>query len=345
METYDLIDRYIAEVGKDLPGKNRKDIEAELRSTLQDMLDEQARENGKAIDDELILEVLKGFGAPEKVAASYQPERYLIGPKLFPGYVTVLRIVLPILAVFALISAGTALARVDMAGGTVNAIAEAIGEGIAGFFSAALSALGSITLIFAILQWTIPDLQHKEKAWDPRSLYKVMPPDRVKTVDVILDIVWSAAGLVIFNFYPQIVGVTYSTLSGWTHIPLLSDAFYSYLPALNILWVLVIAESILLLRRGSWTTLMRWFSLAVQLLGIGIAAGMLSGPALLAVSAEMLAAGGLSLTVADLLVKFLNQLVILSLVLTIIFSGWKGIKKIVRLLGRETPPVFTSKKS
>jgi len=33
-----LIDKYIAEVGKHLPRKQRADIEAEIRSTLEDML-------------------------------------------------------------------------------------------------------------------------------------------------------------------------------------------------------------------------------------------------------------------------------------------------------------------
>ncbi len=43
-----LIDRYIAEVGKHLPRKNRADIEAEIRSTLEDMLDERKQGNDPA---------------------------------------------------------------------------------------------------------------------------------------------------------------------------------------------------------------------------------------------------------------------------------------------------------
>ncbi|MGZ9224021.1 MAG: hypothetical protein ACXW4M_00545 [Anaerolineales bacterium] len=36
-----LIDRYIAEVGRHLPEKDRSDIEAEIRSTLEDMIEER----------------------------------------------------------------------------------------------------------------------------------------------------------------------------------------------------------------------------------------------------------------------------------------------------------------
>jgi len=342
--TMNLIETYISEVGKDLPKKNRADIEAEIHSALEDMLEERSRDTGKAVDDELILQVLNDYGAPEKVAASYQPERYLIGPKLFPGYLTVIRIVLPIVAVFALIGARIAIGQVNAGGGSsADAIGRAIGDAIAGFFSAALSALGSITLIFAILQWTIPNLQQKETAWDSHSLLKVSPPDRVKIGDAILEIVTSCAALVIFNFYPQIVGVSYSNARGWTHIPVLSDAFFDYLPVLNILWVLVITVNVFLLYRGSWSTPLRWFSLSVKVLNIGMAALLLSGPALIDITPAMLTPGGMDVHSAETLVELLNQLVRWALILVIVFGGWDVVKTLLRLLGHEKPPTFVSK--
>jgi hypothetical protein len=65
-----LIDTYVSEIGGRLPRKMRADIEAELRSTLEDMLEEHSREAKRPVDDEMIFEVLKKYGAPEKVAAS-----------------------------------------------------------------------------------------------------------------------------------------------------------------------------------------------------------------------------------------------------------------------------------
>ena len=66
-----LIDNYVSEIGRRLPRQTRNDIEAEIRSTLQDMLDERSQKAGKPVDEEMTLEVLKAYGAPEKVAASY----------------------------------------------------------------------------------------------------------------------------------------------------------------------------------------------------------------------------------------------------------------------------------
>ena len=46
-----LIENYASEVGRHLPRRNRADIEAEIRSALQDLLDERSRETGKTVDE------------------------------------------------------------------------------------------------------------------------------------------------------------------------------------------------------------------------------------------------------------------------------------------------------
>ena len=46
-----LIDKYVAEVGKHLPLlKGREDIEKELKSTLEDMLEDRAGQAGRPRD-------------------------------------------------------------------------------------------------------------------------------------------------------------------------------------------------------------------------------------------------------------------------------------------------------
>ena len=74
----ELIDRYVYDVGRYLPRKNRADIQAELRSLLMDTL--ESRVKGEPSEEDVVA-LLKEFGPPEKVAASYWPEgQYLIGP-------------------------------------------------------------------------------------------------------------------------------------------------------------------------------------------------------------------------------------------------------------------------
>src|SRR5512142_966813 len=92
-----MLEKYVAEIGKRLPRRTRADIETEIKSTLQDMLDERSARTGKPVDDAMVRELLKEYGAPAKVAASYSPPRYLIGPRIYPLFELVLRIVLAVL--------------------------------------------------------------------------------------------------------------------------------------------------------------------------------------------------------------------------------------------------------
>src|SRR5687768_7406766 len=95
-QNMNLIDKYIAEVGKHLPRQQRRDIEAEIRSTLEDMLEERKQAQGTA-DDTMVIELLKEYGAPRKVAESYTGPRYLIGPRMYPIFELVTRIVVTVL--------------------------------------------------------------------------------------------------------------------------------------------------------------------------------------------------------------------------------------------------------
>ncbi len=92
-----LIERYVREIGRRLPPKNRSDIEKEIRSALEDMLEDRSKKESRAIDEEMTIQVLKEYGKPEKVAASYQSERYLVGPQLFPTFWMIVKIVFTVL--------------------------------------------------------------------------------------------------------------------------------------------------------------------------------------------------------------------------------------------------------
>lgn len=351
-----LIDPYVSEVGRQLPQKNRADIEAEIRSALQDMLDERSKQTGKPIDDELILEVLQEYGSPEKVAASYQGERSLIGPRLYPAFIKVIQIVLPIMGVLALIGLGFSLGRTESSAGIdietyvqVNAkfLIYTVSRAINGFFGSMISALGSITLIFAILERFAPDLKTKESRWDARTLLKFSPPDRIKATELIVEIFFSGLAILIFNFFPQIIGFT-PTLNNmietgnWqavAFIPILSGAFLRYIPFLTAIWLLTIVLDGILIQRGHWEAWSRWFAMGVKALGISIAIFMLFGPSLIADTVIFPTSVG-----SDILVTMIINLgVRLGLALAILLGGLDLIKMLIRLLRGFTPPMLVSK--
>ena len=347
-----LIDTYVSEVGRQLPAKTRADIEAEIRSALQDMLDERAKQTGKPVDDEMTLDVLQAYGSPEKVAASYLPERYIVGPRLYPAYIKVAQIVLPIMGVLALLGLGFSLGRTEMNPGSIfDVIGKAFGE----FLGSMISALGGITLVFAILERFIPDLKTVEAKWNARSLLKVTPPDQVKSVELVVEIFFTGLAIVIFNFFPHLINIGYYSNGSWWvgfistqtgqawETTLLSDAFFSYLPALNIIWVLTIVLDSILIQRGRWEIWSRWFLTGIKAMSIGLAGVMLAGPSLIGITASSLVAAGFPVpAAADTLVTMLKQGVRIALVLTIIFGGLDLLKALFRLL-RANAPSMTNK--
>ena len=291
-----LIDRYVSEVGKHLPlVKGRKDIEKELHSTLEDMLEDRAQKAGRAADEAMEIELLKEYGAPEKVAETYNPQPYLIGPRMYPFFLMVLKIVTAVITIVLLVLTGVKIATMSPMAGLE--FAEAIGDGLAGIVSAVIAAFGNIVLVFAILERFVPAAEFKmddeQKEWDPASLKKEPEPDEVKVWEPILAIVFTFIALSIFNYNPQWIGIY--TVSGdkWSVIPVLTEAFFRWLPWINIGWIAEIVLNGILLRTGRWNMPTRVFSIGIKIFQIIIGFFLLTGPSILAVTPKSLLASGI----------------------------------------------------
>jgi hypothetical protein len=278
-----LMDTYIDKIGQRLPRKSRADIEAEIRSTLEDMLGDRSQKAGRPVDDDMVKELLKEYGAPDKVAATYLPTRYLIGPRLYPIFTLVLKIVFAVLVGLALVGFGLRIAANPI---TPEVFIVTLGKSFGEFAGAAVAAFGNIALIFAILQWALPASEFGDdkqtETWDPASLLAESEPDQISGWEPIATIAANVVGILVFNFYPQIVGLNFFSAGGWTSIPVLSEAFFRMLPWINILWALEIILNVILLRQGCWQPATRWFSVALNVFGIGIANALLAGPSLVA---------------------------------------------------------------
>ena len=335
-----LLDRYVNAVGKRLPRNLRGDIETEIRSTLEDMVEDRSRKTGLPADENMVKDVLVEYGAPDKVAAAYLPERYLIGPRLFPIFTLVLKVVFGVLAVLALIGFGI---RAGTAGPlTVDSFAGILVEFAVKAFTGLISAFGNIVLVFAILQWVLPASEFEDEQqgtqWDPASLEAEPEPDRVGLWEPVWTIIFTVAAIVIFNFYPQIVGIGFFSngqLTGeWRSVPILSAAFFSYLPWLNILWGAQIVLSLVLLRHGRWSPPSRVFNIVMNVADIALANAMLLGPSLISVTPEALQSGVLPSDVAQAMVSILGVLAQGVLIIVIVVNSVEVVTDIYRLVFR-----------
>lgn len=289
-----LIDLYAREVGYNLPEKMKADIEQEIRSLIEDNLEDESQKTGRPVDEEMQVEILKRLGPPEKVAASYLPPRYLIGPELYPHFLTTLRIVLVVVAIVSTIGIGASLGANPE---TSNNIIEIITRLVSGLLNSLVSAAGSVVLIFAIIQIAVPNLKLtvKEMKWDPRALLKIVDPERVSVGSTITEIVFTTLALVIFNLYPQWIGIFGINDQGIYYVGILSEAFFRYLPWLTGLWVLDIVFKIWLIGAAKWTKTLHWTKISLTVLSIFMLAWILSGPAIVAISPDAINQAGWNL--------------------------------------------------
>ena len=338
-----LIDIYVTEVGRHLPAKTHQDIEAEIRSILEDMLEEHSQKTGKPVDDEMVFSILKEYGSPTKIAASYMPERYLIGPSLFPIFTIFAKVVLWITGLVAIIGLGISLgtSAANIQGGL-----DLIGKTFVNFYNSAMISFASIVITFAIIEWAIYQSGNKLDImglpkileWDPHSLVKIIPGNRVKRGDTIAEVVFTFLAILLFNFYPQVFTLGFSStgnwyvgMGNWTSVPFLSEAFFRYVPFLTLVWVMTVILDIFLLQQGYWSTITRLVSIGIKTCEVSIAAAMLAGPSLIALTVASFPPNANPTTVHGIL-TIAPQVVLVALWLTIVVGSFEVIGRLVRLI-------------
>jgi hypothetical protein len=262
----DLIERYIHAVGGHLPLRKRADIQAELRSRLQASLESQY---GSSPGQEQVASLLKEFGSPEEVAASYWPEgQYLIGPRLFPLFRLVLGIALTVFVIVQLVLLGVTA--------VFNPQELDLLEFIGGLWNSLVFTFGMIVLVFAVLQYFEVRPGRESQEWDPRQLPAVEQPDQIKRGQLIAGIVFGLLfvaflafivpnSLVVQNFIGQVVE--------FFVIPVL----LTYLPLLILAFLLGLLLDIYLLWRGRWSTGTRLAKIGINLLSIYLLVQLLAG--------------------------------------------------------------------
>ena len=251
-----LIERYVREVGRRLPRKDRKDIETELHSTLVDTLEDRA-EGEPTEEDE--IELLIEFGPPGKVAASYRGgDQYLIGPEMFPLFRMVTGIVILVLAIVQLVLVGI---KIIFTQGYFPDF-----EWIFAFLASLVLSFGYVVVTFAILQYFGVKPEMDEEEWDPRSLPEPSQKESVSTSGLLLEIIFGLILIALLNFLPDILEFISSLGVVVVNDPLVQD----YLAWIIAVILLGIGVDVLLLWRGQWTTSLRLIKIGTNLIGIVI---------------------------------------------------------------------------
>ena len=156
----DLFDNYFRTLRLFLPRDQREDIVRELSEEVQSQVAEKEAALGRALNASEQEALLRQFGHPLLTASRYRPQRYLVGPILFPYYWLLLKVVVSLIVLTHLIGAVVIVAE-----GSSPAQLELIGEHM---ISNVLKALGWITLLASVAELWLTRSRALEN-WTPRS--------------------------------------------------------------------------------------------------------------------------------------------------------------------------------
>lgn len=228
-----LTDRYVHAVTRRLPADQRDDVARELKGSIADRADAIAAEQPELDDLAAERSALEELGDPDRLAASYSGRRLqLIGPELYPSYVTLLRSLL--LTVVPIVAAvvGIAAAFSD------DSLGSAIGSAVWTAITVAVHVAFWVTLVYALIERGIGGDASRSALgveWSPDQL-----PDLPSQRGSLTDAVGSVVFLVLLGVAIVWQQVRSPITEGDERLPLLDPALWSFW--LPLILVLLVAE-------------------------------------------------------------------------------------------------------
>lgn len=266
-----LIDIYIQEVTRRLPEKMRTDIALELRSTIEDMLPGHYSEEDVKV-------VLNELGNPAVLASGYKDQpMHLIGPRYFDLYVSLLKMIVPIVAVISLITVITQnIIGYSGEGAILNIVFNIIGEGIWTSIELAIQMFFWLTITFVVIERVDKEKDEQPltlnmKKWTADELKRVTYIPKKKAIskfEVFGGLMWTAIWATLYFYANQVVGVYEGSGNGLEFVmPALNqEVLQQYLPIILIIIGLEIAMAIYKLLEEQWTKRMAIFNTIHQII-------------------------------------------------------------------------------
>lgn len=188
-----LIERYVYDVTRRLPEKQREDVSRELLTEIQDMVED--RVEGKRPTKKQIYATLAELGSPRSLADRYREKpRYLIGPDYYEPYISLLKtlllVIVPILLFVVWMS--EALSTNHSA---ISMIIKLLGVAL----QSSLHIFFWTTASFWFVQ-KIADGQPHDHNWTPDDLPDLPPTQEITRSESFVGIAWSIFAIVALTF-------------------------------------------------------------------------------------------------------------------------------------------------
>lgn len=237
-----LTDRYVAATLRAVPAPRREEIAAELRGSIEDMIDGRAAAGEDTTTAE--REVLTELGDPAQLAARYADRRLqLIGPTYYLAWWRLLKLLLSFVPALVGVVVGLVeAADGDHAGG-------AVGAGISAAIQVTVQIGFWVTLVFAIMERTNAKLDLP--AWTVDQLPQDSPDRQISFTDAaaaVGSLVLAIAYLPLQHFWSFVPDPDGGNL------PIFDPALWSFwLPFLMVVLAATLVLEIAKYRAGNWT--------------------------------------------------------------------------------------------
>lgn len=272
-----LIDRYIGEVMRRLPAKERDDIGQELRSTMEDLLPEGYSEKEER-------ELLMKFGDPAALAGKYRSQpMYLIGPRFFDIYLTLLKIIIPIVVTVVVVVLIITTIFSDAGDASVlRVLGSLFGDAIAAAFDVVVGVFFWVTIVFVIIEWVdrsnrsagkspmaIPD-----KGWTPDDLKdseaRMPKKNTIPRSEPAFDLIWTAIWVSLYFNADRFIGIYEEGSSGLAMVtPAFDQAvLLSYWPLVIFTVTLQVLLDVWKWTRRHWDIRLATFNFVVNALSV-----------------------------------------------------------------------------
>lgn len=281
----DWIARYVADVVRRLPEKDRDEVRRELAANIQDMLPDDAGE-------EEIKAVLNSLGPPAQLAEQYrQKPRYLISPAVYDAYVRALKWVVPLV--------GGILLIIGAILGTINAINDgmvdlsqliggSLSRGISFGVSGTLQAVLWTTIGFVIAERTGAKIAPAPGEWTVEQLpaETLIDKGRIPLSDSIVEMVLVVVFTAFFTFF-CLEGLPFAFVIQYGNMQihqLFSNNFLAALiPVLIVSMLLSVCVGIIKIVQRRWTPLVCCAIVVNNLASIGLMLYLFTRPQIFSV--------------------------------------------------------------
>ncbi|HWF76191.1 MAG TPA: hypothetical protein VN694_03355 [Caulobacteraceae bacterium] len=248
MDAQTVIESYVRDVTQRLPRRTRADVALELRALLMEEL--AARAAGRAADEAMAVELVRGFGAPGEVAGRYRPAAPLLDAADTRPFI------MAAIAGALVIMAGVAIA--PAAGAHPHQAANAATGAILGW-------LGFLFVVFAARSWA-------QRHWPSLTAWRPHDPEKVSRAASLALVAVIVLGIVCYGAPTWVAAqFTGGPVPAWmTTVAYAPDFQANRLPWLFGLWV---AQALLILwvaLEGRWRAPTRRIE-AGLLLGVSLA--------------------------------------------------------------------------